>query len=681
MSEFLLRENTIAIPKRQRELTALILRKLLASSSHAIAKTLETMKQRLEQLRDKKINEKQLAEELVDSEELEDEYLDELTAEVNGDRGEPEPEDTPLITPQSINGEIDELGRFAVWARSIGIDTKSRSLLKALELGFTEMAEMGANRKAIIFTESRRTQDYLKGFLESNGYGGQIVLFNGTNSDPDSRRIIDQWIEENAGTGRVSGSRNVDSRTALIEYFRDHASIMIATEAAAEGINLQFCSLVINYDLPWNPQRIEQRIGRCHRYGQKFDVVVVNFLNERNHADRRVHELLSQKFNLFSGVFGASDDVLGTIESGVDFEKRILAIYQQCRTPEEIDAAFHQLQEEMEESIRSRLEDTRRILFEHFDEDVHARLRMRLNDAKANLDHIGLLFWRLTSYILADCASFDDHALAFDLHQPPHDGVKTGRYHLISKSQPNVTGEFLYRLSHPLGQWVIQSGKDCPTPMASVTFDVTNHPTKLSMVEAHKGRSGWLTLRHLTIDSFDREEHLLFSAITDDGKSLDQETCERLFHCQANSSLMDGLPIPIGERLEKEAQRHIEATIGQSLERNSRFFNEERDRLEKWAEDMVIAAEKDLADTKAQIKALRRQARLAATLDEQHDFQQRIRESGEEAAKAAAGDFQHRRSDRRETGFPDRRPATPHEPEDDNQQPVHNPLEGGLMAS
>ena len=146
------------------------------------------------------------------------------------------------------------------------------------------------------------------------------------------------------------------------------------------------------------------------------------------------------------------------------------------------------------------------------------------------------------------------------------------------------------------------------------------------MVEAHKGRSGWLTLRHLTIDSFDREEHLLFSAITDDDKSLDQETCERLFHCQANSSLMDGLPPPIGERLEKEAQRHIEATVGQALERNSRFFNEERDRLEKWAEDMVIAAEKDLADTKAQIKAIRRQTRLATTLDEQHDLQQKLRE-------------------------------------------------------
>ena len=96
---------------------------------------------------------------------------------------------------------------------------------------------------------------------------------------------------------------------------------MIATESAAEGVNLQFCSLLINYDLPWNPQRIEQRIGRCHRYGQKSDVVVINFLNTRNDADRRVLELLTDKFKLFDGVFGASDEILGRISDDLDFEK------------------------------------------------------------------------------------------------------------------------------------------------------------------------------------------------------------------------------------------------------------------------------------------------------------------------------------------------------------------------
>jgi superfamily II DNA/RNA helicase len=630
VSEYLMREDTFALPRRQRHLTALILRKLLASSSHAVANTLETMKERLERLRDGQSVETDgdLAQQLIEGEELEDEYLDEILsedgggeeAEAAGADGEPGGDPTALLD------EIDDLTRYAQWARSIGIDTKSRSLLKALELGFSEMEKMGAARKALVFTESRRTQDYLKKFLEGNGYAGQVVLFNGTNADPESRRIIDRWTEANVGTGRVTGSRPIDSRTALIEHFRDHATVMIATEAAAEGVNLQFCALCLNYDLPWNPQRIEQRIGRCHRYGQKHDVVVINFLNERNEADRRVQELLSEKFKLFEGVFGSSDEVLGAIESGVDFEKRILAIYQQCRTPEEIDAAFQKLQDELKETIQGKLDDTRRILLEHFDEDVHSRLKMRLQDARANLDRIGRQFWALSRFMLADRADFDDEAVAFDLHSPPREEFNRGRYHLISKTQPNVPGEYLYRLSHPLGEHVIEEGKLCPAPVARVAFDVTRYPAKLSMVEALKGRSGWLTLQHLVIDSFDREEHLLFSAVDGAGMSLDQETCERLFHCKADVSPDDGPPPEVRERLQKEAERHAQAAINLSLEANNRLFNEERERLEKWADDMMVAAEKDLKDTKEQIKAFKRQARIAATLGEQNDIQTRLQE-------------------------------------------------------
>ena len=83
-------------------------------------------------------------------------------------------------------------------------------------------------------------------------------------------------------TDKITGSPTADKRAALVDYFKEEATIMIATEAAAEGINLQFCSLIVNFDLPWNPQRIEQRIGRCHRYGQKHDVVVVNFFRPKS---------------------------------------------------------------------------------------------------------------------------------------------------------------------------------------------------------------------------------------------------------------------------------------------------------------------------------------------------------------------------------------------------------------
>jgi len=628
VSEFLRREDSYALPRRERHLTALILRKLLASSSAAVAATLDILRQRLQAMLDERTSGTDdtvdLAELLAENEELETDLLDEILGE-DEDKAPGRDTDAP-VDRQKLREEIAILARLAEEARSIRVDTKSRTLLKALETGFEQMAAVGAARKAVIFTESRRTQEYLKQFLEANGHTGQLVLFNGSNNGPEETAIYERWLERNRGSDKVTGSRAVNMRTALIEHFRDHASILIATEAAAEGLNLQFCSLVINYDLPWNPQRIEQRIGRCHRYGQKHDVVVINFLNERNEADRRVLELLEQKFNLFSGVFGASDEVLGTIESGVDFEKRILAIYQECRTPEEIDAAFKALQAEMEEQIRSRLEDTRRALFEHFDEDVHERLRMRLADARARLDRVGRRFWSLTRHVLADQARFDDIAFTFDLVSPPRKDIPAGRYHLISRVHPQTeaAGQFLYRLSHPLGEHVLAQALDADTPAAEILFDISRHPTRIAVVEALRGQRGYLTLTRLTIESYEREEHLLFSGFTDDGAPLDPETMEKLFQCGGCVAGTATIPDTVSRRLAAESERHAQATLSRSLEQNNRYFHEAREKLERWADDMVLSAEKALADTKEQIKALRRQARQATTLAEQHAIQEKL---------------------------------------------------------
>jgi len=634
VSAFLQRPDSYALPHRQRHLIALILRKLLASSSSAIAGTLDTLRVRLEALRDEQpVDDAGLAETLIDTEEIEDELLDEIVADEVESDGEDaiDEEDPNPVDLKRLTEEIEILEHLAAWARSIGVDTKTRSLMKALEIGFEQMAGIGGARKALVFTESRRTQQYLKEYLEGQGYAGQVVVFNGTNSGPEVTAIYESWVEQNRASGRATGSRPVDVRTALIEYFRDTASIMVATEAAAEGINLQFCSLVVNYDLPWNPQRVEQRIGRCHRYGQKHDVVVINFLNERNHADRRVLELLGEKFNLFSGVFGASDEVLGTIESGVDFEKRILAIYQECRSPDDIDAAFQTLRQEMDESIQTRMDVTRRTLLEHFDEDVHQRLRLQLEDAKAQLDRFGRRFWSVTRLMLDDRAHFNDDALTFDLVTPPRPDIEVGRYHLISKSRPSIEGDggdgrsrFLYRLSHPLGEHVVEEAKMLQTPPAEVVFDVTHHPTHIHVVEALRGSGGYLTLTRLVVDSYEREEHLLFSGFDDVGQSLDQETIEKLFGCLGRDEQPVSIPGAVAQRLSAEVQRHVNAAVSLSLERNSIHFNQARDRLEQWADDMVLSAEKALKDTKEKIKALRREARQAPTLEEQHQVQQKI---------------------------------------------------------
>jgi SNF2 family DNA or RNA helicase len=282
ISAFLQSEDTYAIPYRQKQLTTLIIRKLLASSTWAVLKTLETIKERLVKIRDGVLKTDSPLEDFTDEDEysLIEETLDEMDDETDSDVN-----NDGKIDIGKLNSEIALLDTFINMAKSIDTDTKSVTLLDALNTGFEEMKSKGANKKALIFTESRRTQEYLKRFLEANGYTGKIAIFNGTNTGKETTQIYKDWCAKNKYTGRMSGSPTADRRNAIIEYFRDSAEIMIATESASEGVNLQFCSLVINYDLPWNPQRIEQRIGRCHRYGQQNDVVVINFINERNYAD------------------------------------------------------------------------------------------------------------------------------------------------------------------------------------------------------------------------------------------------------------------------------------------------------------------------------------------------------------------------------------------------------------
>ncbi len=658
VTAYLLREDSYAIPRRQRHLTELVLRKLLASSSQAVAGTLAVMKQRLEDLRDEKIlPQDDWIETLVEAEEMEEELLDEiLNADEITDEPEPQPTDPAKLDRKRLNAEIQELGELLTWAQGIGTDTKTTALLQALGVGFTAMAQTGAQRKALIFTESRRTQDYLKRYLEQNGYKGQVVLFSGSNNSPEATAIYDNWVARHHGTGRSSGSRDVDIRAALIEQFQGDASILIATEAAAEGVNMQFCSLVINYDLPWNPQRVEQRIGRCHRYGQKHDVVVINFFNERNHADQRVLELLGDKFKLFDGVFGASDEVLGTIESGVDFERRILDIYRSCRTSAQIDAAFNALRAEMDASIQARMQDTRRQLLENFDADVHDRLRLQhqhtLQDTTAHLDRFSRRFWDLTQHALQGQAWFDAAQLCFDLPTPPSSfptpssfprtresippaQIPAGRYHLISRQQPtdpnslavNEPGldSHTYRLSHPLGEWVVNAAQAAPTPLQRIVFAPQHNTARIAVVEALRGKSGVLTLQKLTVDSFEKQEFLLFSALTSEGDSLDQETCEKLMACQAQPELQAAeLSAALAARLQAEAKRHAEATVAHSLETNNKHFVEARDKLDRWAEAMEHSAEQALRNTKEQIKTALREARQAPTLAEQQALQERI---------------------------------------------------------
>jgi adenine-specific DNA-methyltransferase len=600
VSAYLMRDKLHALPSGQRKLMTLILRRLLASSTFAIAGTLDSLLARLDARR--------AAADAVGPEE-DFETFPELAEEWE------EEAETPAARAErtEVAGEIAELAAQANLATSITTNSKGQALLVALREGFEKLSAIGANRKAVIFTESRRTQEYLRGLLEAQGYGGDVMTLNGTNTDRRSAVIYEAWkAKQSAG---ATGNKAVDLRTALIEHFRDNAAIMVATEAAAEGVNLQFCALVVNYDLPWNPQRIEQRIGRCHRYGQRHDVVVINFLNRRNEADQRVFQLLSEKFQLFDGVFGASDEVLGALESGVDFERRIAEIYQSCRTTEQITAAFDALQAQLEEEIAARMTATRAQLFENFDEDVHRRLRISLDATTVHLDRLGRALWDVTRHELRDAATFDDTARVFDLRIAQQDSP-AGRYRL---------GES-YRLGHPIAQCLIEAAGQRRLDAAESVFDYGGHSGRISLVEAVRGQGGHLRLTRVTVHSLEREDHLVFAGVRDDGAVLDAETCEKLFGVAGRVSGGTGTPAAADHALQAGFDVEREALLGTIASRNTRFFEEEIEKLERWADDLKNGLEREVKDLDIEIRTAKRDAKLEAALDAKVAAQRKGRE-------------------------------------------------------
>lgn len=604
ISDFLRRNDIYAVPQQQKKLTTMIIRKILASSTFALIATLTNIKSRLETMLETESKVAFSANDLIDdSDEIELYAADEETAYC--------PDSEEAVDLERLKAEINLLQSFIDKAKTIRVDSKSAALLKALEKSFEMQAETGGERKALIFTESTKTQEYLKSFLEANGYEGRIVIFNGRGTDAETADIYRNWCECNPS--RVSGIRAADRRMAVVEYFRDNADIMIATEAAAEGLNLQFCSLVVNYDLPWNPQRIEQRIGRCHRYGQKHDVVVVNFVNVRNYADVRVFDILNEKFNLFDDIFGASDEILGKADA-IDFETRIWEIYQQCRTEEEINTAFDQLQADMQLEINERMNDTRRQVLENFDIDVQEHLRVANNETRAFLNRYEHIFWELTKFILKRKADFDDTHHSFMLKDPVA-GCALGKYDLLSQLADGAP----YRLSHPLA--LDTSGCD-----AEIHFDATDAAINVLLPESLQCQTGYLVLSKLQIDSFEDEQYCLFSAFTSDGLFLSQEECEKLFLCGGMETIVGPIPETAIERLSANSDQHARSAIGRVESRNLYFYKEEENRIYRWERDVVDGIEQDLDVVKRNIRETERLARQAETVDERLQLEQKAEE-------------------------------------------------------
>lgn len=603
VNEYLQRDELFAFPASQRHLSALILRKRLGSSTYAVASTLENVASRLsDELAAGKRRDNRGG--LFIDDELTYDEIEEFE-EFPASRTENiEPTQTELI-----RAEINELRDFAALARSIKVNQKAVKLLDALDQGFTKLREIGAREKAIIFTDSTKTQEYLARTLQEGGWGEGLVLFNGSNNTPESNEIYKNWLVKNKDSDLITGNLSADKRKALVDYFRDEGRIMIATEAAAEGINLQFCSMLVNYDLPWNPQRVEQRIGRVHRFGQEFNVIVVNFSNLGNVAEERILELLSNKFHLFESVFGASDQVLGTIENGLDFEKQIAGILNRCTTAAEINRAFKELEEKYASEISEELKNAKAKVFDNLDPNVQDRLKHYEEESGQVLNKFERLLLSVTRHQLLNFADFSDDGKTFTLNKSPVYGAPTGKYYF--KSQP-IDHAHQYRYASPLAQHVISGATSLPTPQKHLTFSLKESERVPSAVKSLLDQRGKLVVKKITFGMKAKhddvsESYILAYAITDSGKNLDSEYVADILSLKVISeSPTEAFDESVFEAHLDSQRTELEKEV---QVRNSKYYDQQEEIVYRNNLDQKAASEAKIRELRKKEKEARLKAR------------------------------------------------------------------------
>ncbi|ACU84400.1 DNA/RNA helicase, superfamily II, SNF2 family [Brachybacterium faecium DSM 4810] len=643
VNDYLQRDELFAFAGSQRHLSALIIRKRLGSSTYAVASTLENIANRLaDEVAAGKLRDNRGGLFLADFE-AGDELEEEIVEEAEETTAQTSSAQLDAETLKRMRAEVDELREYAALARSITVNQKAVKLNEALDMGFERLRELGAAEKAIIFTDSTKTQEYIARTLADAGRGEGIVLFNGSNTSPEQTAIYQAWLTANKDGDLITGIPAVDRRKALVDYFREQGTIMIATEAAAEGINLQFCSMLVNYDLPWNPQRVEQRIGRVHRFGQKHNVVVVNFSNKGNIAEQRILELLTNKFQLFSSVFGASDEVLGAIEDGLDFEKTISDILTRCRTADELDSAFKELEAQYAGEISREMASAKAKVFDNLDPHVQDRLKAYDTQSGEVLNRFERLLLAVTRHELDEHATFEGDGRTFVLNPSPVQDAPTGRY--FFKSQP-LENAHQYRYASPLAQHVVETAKTHDTPARELTFSLGQSERVSSAIRALEGTRGELTVSVATFRMRARDEdvsesYMLAGAMTDDGRWLDEEYV---------ADILDLACVDVGTRPvaidEGRFTPHLDtrrAELEKEVQgRNSRYYDQQEELLYRNQQDRKAEHEGKIREYRAKEKEARKLARQADDPMEQLRLKKEARK-WEQRAEEADEDFRDTR--------------------------------------
>lgn len=505
-----------------RNLLKLSYRRVLGSSFSALKESLSGIVLRLE-----KMKAGQTADALMEmqtavcTDDPENDEEDRLNAGVD-----PDPETTGIIDNkrqltardiENIDLEILEVKSYIERAEKIVETGKDRVLINWIKTVFNEPGRFF--QKAVIFTTYVATQRHLKRILEENGFQDEIVIFSGgSKRTQEEKDMLDQavslWEEEVGATlpPQEKPSGNILERTALVHFFKTQKKVFISTEAGAKGLNLQFCNAIINYDLPWNPQRIEQRIGRCHRYGQERDVWVINCINADNETEKRIYELLLNKFNLFKSVLGAGDDILGTLSKAIQFEKKINDMMNQFRTKEERLIWLQKFEDEIDEETRKlrdhKLIRTRQLLDE-LDPNVTARLKNIENKMPESFSRYDKDLLELLEYYALL------KGLPFQLEErtDEHIFLRLGdrKYYIGKRDEDKIRNYQHISLKHPLLEKIIAESHSSESESAlqeQVYLDYTCCPNAGKVLEPYIGNYGRWDFYNVRFSGVEEEERL-----------------------------------------------------------------------------------------------------------------------------------------------------------------------------
>jgi superfamily II DNA or RNA helicase len=597
VTEYLLQPSLYAFAGRQRRLLLIGFHRRMASSIAALAASLENVAGRLRRLLAGQQAKDDASEVLHDLEE--DEDIEEAG------------EDAPVASNRgAITAELARVEGFVARAHSLPHDAKARSFQDAIRV----VLDLGRNGhgsgKAVVFTESITTQEYLRQLLLDTGLADEeITLFRGTNYHARAQQAHAEWLREE-GSKLPPGSRpsrEVAVRLALVHEFRTRSKILVCTEAGAKGLNLQFCETVINYDLPWNPQRIEQRIGRCHRYSQQRDVTVVNFIARDNAAHRLTFEILSQKLDLFGRVLDASDVILHEPRTdapeivvsalSLELETDLRNIYSRSRTLDEVARELAALRDKIavrRDAYEKEYQRTSQIIESRFDEDVRRvfkRLREELPEGLAQLDHD--LADLVEGYLAsrgADHRRYDEAGrVVFDIGAGDKLAAEigSGRRFATGDARGLTDAEPLH-LAHPLVRVAIADARAWPGGEVELSLP---READTDLVEL-AGKIGVLAVILVDYAGFEPVQRLIAAGVIG-GEPIEPSLAARIMRLQAADSQAaanvavdpQDLEDAIGEAVfidqretEQREQKHFEQAIGQ---------------LERFVDDKVIVCRRE----------------------------------------------------------------------------------------